>query len=106
VVDVPTKLASRARMLDIGHGRKTDAHSVAIAGVRSEGVRVLAADLELEVLRMPVDRREEVARQRNGTGCAAQRIVRVSGCDLRRWIDARIAGMTGRHQAGTLAVCR
>ncbi len=26
VVDVPAKLASRARMLETGHGRKTDAH--------------------------------------------------------------------------------
>ncbi|MGH8894473.1 MAG: IS110 family transposase, partial [Actinomycetes bacterium] len=38
VVDVPAKLAARARMLDTGHGRKTDAddaHSVAVAAVRA-----------------------------------------------------------------------
>ena len=66
VVDVPAKLAARARMLDTGHGRKTDAHdanSVAVAAVRSKELRVLAADPELEALRMLVDRREELARQ-------------------------------------------
>lgn len=26
VVDVPAKLAARVRLLDTGHGRKTDAH--------------------------------------------------------------------------------
>src|SRR3954470_19495770 len=30
VVDVPAKLAARARMLDTGHGRKTDAHDAII----------------------------------------------------------------------------
>lgn len=70
VVDVPAKLAACARMLDTGHGRKTDAHdahSVAVAVVRSKELRVLAADPELEALRMLVDRREELARQRTQT---------------------------------------
>src|SRR4030095_12169576 len=43
VVDVPAKLAARARLLDTGHGRKTDAHdahSVAVAAVRSKELRV------------------------------------------------------------------
>src|ERR671910_3601777 len=47
VVDVPAKLAARARMLDTGHGRKTDAHdahSVAVAAVRAKELRVLALD--------------------------------------------------------------
>jgi transposase len=70
VVDVPAKLAARARMLDTGHGRKTDAHdahSVAVAAVRAKELRVLALDPELEALRMLVDRREELARQRTQT---------------------------------------
>jgi transposase len=74
VVDVPAKLAARARMLDTGHGRKTDAHdahSVAVAAVRAKELRVLALDPELEALRMLVDRREELARQR--TVCATWR---------------------------------
>jgi transposase len=51
VVDVPAKLAARVRMLDTGHGRKTDAHdahSVAVAAVRTKQLRLLALDPELE----------------------------------------------------------
>src|SRR5215207_8487196 len=66
-VVVPAKLAARARMLDTGHGRKTDAHdahSVAVAAVRATELRVLAVDPELEALRMLTDRRDELVRQR------------------------------------------
>jgi hypothetical protein len=78
VVDVPAKLAARARMLDTGHGRKTDAHdahSVAVAAVRAKELRVLALDPELEALRMLVDRREELARQRTQTANRLQRLL-------------------------------
>jgi transposase len=67
VVDVPAKLSARVRLFDTGHNRKTDAddaHAVAVVAVRTTGLRVLAHDDELEVLRMLVDRREELARQR------------------------------------------
>jgi hypothetical protein len=37
VVDVPAKLAARARMLDTGHGRKTDAHDTAHVGCDWKG---------------------------------------------------------------------
>jgi len=68
VVDVPAKLSARARLLDTGHNRKTDAHDahavavVAVVAVRTKTLRVLAYDAELEVLRMLVDRREELSR--------------------------------------------
>ena len=78
VVDVPAKLAARARMLDTGHGRKTDAHdahSVAVAAVRAKELRVLALDPELEALRMLVDRREELAKQRTQTANRLQRLL-------------------------------
>ena len=67
VVDVPATLAARARLLDVGHGRKTDAHdahSVAVAAVRAENLRVLKVDGELEALRMLTDRREALTRRR------------------------------------------
>src|SRR4029079_16854827 len=67
VVDVPAKLAARVRLFDTGHNRKTDAldaHSIAIVAVRTAGLRVLAADGELEALRMLTDRREELAHRR------------------------------------------
>jgi transposase len=67
VVDVPAKLAARVRLFDTGHNRKTDAldaHSIAVVAVRTEGLRVLVEDGELEALRMLTDRRDELAHQR------------------------------------------
>jgi transposase len=67
VVDVPAKLSARTRLFDAGHNRKTDAHdahAVAVVAVRTKGLRVLAYDDGLEVLRMLVDRREELTRAR------------------------------------------
>src|SRR5215203_1128242 len=67
VVDVPAKLAARVRLFDTGHNRKTDAldaHSIAIVAVRTEGLRVLKVDGELQVLRMLTDRREALTRRR------------------------------------------
>ena len=51
-MDVPAKLAARVRLFDTGHNRKTDAHSIAIVAVRTEPLRVLQIDGELEALRM------------------------------------------------------
>lgn len=70
VVDVPAKLSARARLLDTGHNRKTDphdAHAVAVVAVRTTGLRVLSYDVELEALRMLVDRRDEL-NHRTGRG--------------------------------------
>ena len=67
VVDVPAKLAARVRLFDTGHNRKTDAldaHSIAVVAVRTEGLRVLKVDGELEALRMLTDRRETLTRRR------------------------------------------
>ncbi|MDQ3432672.1 MAG: hypothetical protein M3467_10735, partial [Actinomycetota bacterium] len=52
---MPAKLAARVRLFDTGPNRKTDArvaHSIAIVAVRTEGLRVLKVDGELEALRM------------------------------------------------------
>jgi transposase len=65
VVDVPAKLSARARLLDTGHNRKTDAHdahAVAVVAVRNRSLRVLEYDADLEVLRILVDRRDELSR--------------------------------------------
>ena len=67
VVDVPAKLAARVRLFDTGHNRKTDArdaHSIAMVAVRTEGLRVMQIDAELEALRMLADRRETLTRRR------------------------------------------
>jgi transposase len=70
VVDVPAKLSARVRVFDTGQGRKTDpvdAHSVAVAGLRSPGLRTVAADDATVVLRLLVDRRDELGRSRTET---------------------------------------
>jgi transposase len=67
VVDVPAKLAARVRLFDTGHNRKTDArdaHSIAVVAVRTDALRVLKVDGELESLRMLTDRREALTRRR------------------------------------------
>ena len=78
VVDVPAKLSARARALDTGHNRKTDAHdahAVAVVAVRTRGLRVLSYDEQLEALRMLVARREELTRQRVQTINRLQRLL-------------------------------
>ncbi len=78
VVDVPAKLAARVRLFDTGHNRKTDAldaHSIAVVAVRTPGLRVVAADGELEALRMLTDRRDELAHQRVQTVNRLQRLL-------------------------------
>jgi hypothetical protein len=70
VVDVPAKLAARVRVFDTGHGRKTDAtdaHSIAIAALRTRGLRQLREDEDLAVLRLLADRRDELSRTRTQT---------------------------------------
>lgn len=66
-MDVPAKLAGRVRLFDTGHNRKTDAHdahSIAMVAVRTQGLRVLELDGDLEALRILVDRREALSRRR------------------------------------------
>jgi transposase len=62
-VDVPPKLSARARVFSTGQGRKTDttdAHSVALVGVRMAGLRPVVDDQQLTVLRVLVDRRRSL----------------------------------------------
>src|SRR5688572_29132450 len=78
VVDVPAKRSARARLFDTGHNRKTDAHdahAVALVAVRTKTLRVLAYDAELEVLRMLVDRREELTKAKVQTVNRLQRLL-------------------------------
>ncbi len=77
-VDVLAKLSARARLFDTGHNRKTDAHdahAVAAVAVRTSGLRVLSYDVQLEVLRMLVDRRQELTRTRIQTVNRLQRLL-------------------------------
>jgi transposase len=67
VIDVPAKLSARARLFATGQGRKTDpvdAHSVAVAALRTEGLRQVAIDDASVALRLLVDRRDHLGRTR------------------------------------------
>jgi transposase len=69
VVDVPAKLSARMRVYATGQGRKTDdsdAHSIALVGVRMAGLRRVVNDETLEVLRLLVDRRHCRSLDRRG----------------------------------------
>ncbi len=70
VVDVPAKLSARARVFSTGQGRKTDpvdAHSVALVGLRSTGLRVIEVDDATVALRLLIDRRDELGVARTQT---------------------------------------
>ncbi len=63
VVDVPPKLSARARVFISGQGRKTDAtdaHSVALVGVRMAGLRAFVNNEQLALMRVLVDRRRSL----------------------------------------------
>jgi len=67
VVDVPAKLAARARLFDTGNGRKTDpadARSVAVVALRTRSLTQVRVDDELVALRLLADWRDELGRSR------------------------------------------
>jgi hypothetical protein len=68
VLDVPAKLSARVRVLDKGHGRKTDAtdaHAVVMAALRDrDQLRERSIAEDLVVLRLLADRRDELSRSR------------------------------------------
>jgi transposase len=66
VVDVPPKLSARARVFSTGQGRKTDAtdaHSVALVGIRMAGLRPVVDDQQLAVIRVLADRRRSLGEE-------------------------------------------
>ena len=70
VVDVPSALAARARVLARGHGRKTDgidARSVALVAQHRSDLLAVAADDHTAVLRLLSDRRDELTGERRRT---------------------------------------
>jgi len=67
VLDVPAKLAARARVSGTGQGRKTDpahAHAIVMVALRDKRLRELTADPGLTVLRLLCDRRDELSSAR------------------------------------------
>ena len=79
VVDVPSKLATRARLLQTGHGRKTDrvdACSVAVAALYSRHLRPVAAEDHSTLLRLLADRRDELNEERRRATNRLHRLLR------------------------------
>ena len=70
VIDVPAKLATRVRVLSIGHGRKNDdadALSVGIAALTSLTLNTAETDAETMALRAIVDHRDDLVKTRTQT---------------------------------------
>jgi transposase len=79
VVDVPAKLATRARLLQTGHGRKTDgidARSVAVAALHGDRLRPVGAEDQSTLLRLLSDRRDELNGERRRTTNRLHRLLR------------------------------
>ena len=67
---MPPKLSAQVRVFATGNGRKTDpvdAHSVAMAALRSHGLRRSRSMTTWLVLRLLADRRDELGRARTQT---------------------------------------
>jgi transposase len=78
VIDVPAKLSARMRVYATGQGRKTDdtdAHSIALVGVRMAGLREVVNDETLEVLRLLADRRRRIGEDHTRMVCQLHRIL-------------------------------
>ncbi len=70
VLDVPPKLSTRARIFDVGHGRKNDpgdARTVAVVAIRTAGLRRVVPDDEMVALRLMSERRRDLVRSRTQT---------------------------------------
>jgi transposase len=70
VMDVPAKLSAQVRVFATGNGRKTDpvdAHSVALAALRSPNLVKVEVHPDLVALGLLADRRDELGRARTQT---------------------------------------
>lgn len=67
VVDVPSTLAMRVRVLDTGGGRKTDAddaRAVALTALRHKGLHAVRYEDQSTILRLLSERRDDLVRER------------------------------------------
>ncbi len=109
VVDVPAKLSARSRVFDTGQGRKTDAHdahAIVMVALRDSHLREVVIDEDLEVLRLLVDRRDELVTARTQALNRAHRLfaeVTAGGAPTKKSIaqyQALLAGIRPRDAAG------
>jgi transposase len=70
VIDVPPKLSTRARIFDVGHGRKNDpadAKTVAVVALRTRNLRQVVVDDEMIAIRLMSERRSDLVQSRTAT---------------------------------------
>ncbi len=70
VIDVPPKLSARARMFDVGHGRKNDAadaRTAAVVALRTRNLRHVVVDDEMVAIRLMSERRADLVQGRTAT---------------------------------------
>ena len=78
VAGVPAKLSARVRVFATGQGRNTDgtdAHSIALVGVRMRGLRSVAGDQQLELLRLLAGRRRRIGEEHTRMVCQLHRLL-------------------------------
>jgi transposase len=79
VLDVPPKLAARVRLLQAGNTSKndpSDARSVAVAALRSAGVREAQRDDHAAVLKVWSERYRDLGRTRTQVACRLHAVLR------------------------------
>ena len=80
VLDVPAALSARARLLDSGRSDKTDAHdarSAAIVALRHHGLRVVAVDDHVQVLRLFAQRHHQLTAGRTRAICRLHTVLAI-----------------------------
>jgi hypothetical protein len=116
VLDVQPKLAARVRLLatgDINKNDPNDARSVAVAALRSPGVREARRDDHAAVLRVWSKRHRDLGRTRTQVACRLHAVLR-AGARRRVQADHRRPGHTdpgidhaiGRRAGGALGTRR
>ena len=98
VLDVPPKLAARARLLAAGNTGKNDpndARSVAVAALRSAGVREVRRDDHAAVLKIWSKRYGDLGRARTQVACRLHQVL----CEL---IPGGVPGQITAGQAGRI----
>src|SRR5690348_10986438 len=98
VLDVPPKLAARVRLLaagDINKNDPNDARSVAVAALRSPGVREVRQDDHAAVLKVWSKRHQDLAQARTQVACRLHQVL----CEL---IPGGVPGQITAGQAGQI----
>jgi transposase len=98
VLDVPPKLAARVRLLatgDVNKNDPNDARSVAVAALRSAGVREVRQDDHAAVLKVWSKRHQDLAQARTQVACRLHQVL----CEL---IPGGVPGQITAGQAGQI----